>query len=1007
MKLPYVLFSSLLLLLLFHPATVSASLTEGLLFYLSGDQGSEQADWAMGKIEKQAGDATSVKGKVGQALQPGKKRLTFQEPANFKHAQGTVAFWTDLDADVGEGEPSHFSATHFVIKHLKGKSRLVFMTGDFVEGQGFKWDYGAQSPLSMAESGWNHIAVTWDAMSGERRIYLNGIMISNTTTDRIRKSVEDVRSKLLIGNKTGTSFPIDELAIWERCLSDDEIRSLISKPEHFQQQVAQLPPPERDIPAIEIMERQMAKAETILKPGETFQAKISLKNNTGTEWQGDVRIALLDHREDPVVDQVGAVTIPPGETVTIEQIFTPPQQGIYKVAVSTEKPAALRDIASFAVWPENKPLSDDSFFGLHVNSWSKSLIQQAQRFGYRWNRNHNMLQTTWWPRVQPEPGEFKWTQDESLETNKQHGFNIMGQFFGTPYWAAASGPMPPQKPMGYPYGAKPDLKKYREYVKQTVERYQDSIQLWEVWNEPAVSMFWNGSPEELAELVRISYETVKAVDPDAIVINAGYTSSKPWIRRAAAAGSFKYTDGISIHMYYDPELVPEIFLEQLRQRVTFFRELMEEHGNGPDMPIYQTEGGSTCTTWLRGARRKDWPPVSALPPVNAYPAMLNQVKTEVFLQALGFEQSYMYLWNSVKHYRSHADVDINGAPKPKSVSRAVLAQAVDGHDFVALVEREPARTVAALYGKRGEDVSTIVMWTGLGGAVSIPLGEITEEIQIRNIMGVPVPAGSEVRITEEPVYLTLPRPASEVQKMLADCQINVLREPDPIPSKDDGAAAAITGDDTPFPAALENPGSLFTIDLRPFTNMGFADKDPGDGQGGWADEGDLNDLSTMNVGRQTHFAVPFDVIDPAENKDTAVITLKGTRVSPTMPVDVKDIPVGNREVRALYFLHAAAGATQGKVAGYVIHYTDGTSVKAPVVIGKNIDDWWKGASANEESRVIAVAEDKRSDKDTGWRYLRVWEWQNPKPKVPIRSIDFISAGEQPTPILIGISGVTW
>ncbi|MEM6884983.1 MAG: LamG domain-containing protein [Verrucomicrobiota bacterium] len=213
------------------PVTHASEIGQGLLFYLSGEQGDARADTAQGMMDKQSGSAEQVAGKAGQALKPGPDNLSFQQAGNLNHAHGTLAFWSNLDVSVDGEEPNYFSAIHFVIKHLKGKARIVFMTGKDLPGQGFKWDYGAQSALKGAQPGWNHFAFTWDAISGQRHIYFNGNLISESTTDRIRSTVNDSKATMTIGNKSGsTSFPFDEFAIWDRRLSTDEIMKLVTEP---------------------------------------------------------------------------------------------------------------------------------------------------------------------------------------------------------------------------------------------------------------------------------------------------------------------------------------------------------------------------------------------------------------------------------------------------------------------------------------------------------------------------------------------------------------------------------------------------------------------------------------------------------------------------------------------------------------------------------------------------------------------------------------------------------
>src|SRR5215472_8241372 len=65
----------------------------------------------------------------------------------------------------------------------------------------------------------------------------------------------------------------------------------------------------------------------------------------------------------------------------------------------------------------------------------------------------------------------------------------------------------------------PDIGLWKTYVSQVVNRYKGTIHTWEVWNEPDVPMFWQGSVADYVNLLRETYTTIKAIDPTATVLN--------------------------------------------------------------------------------------------------------------------------------------------------------------------------------------------------------------------------------------------------------------------------------------------------------------------------------------------------------------------------------------------------------------------------------------------------------------------------------------------------------
>ncbi len=65
----------------------------------------------------------------------------------------------------------------------------------------------------------------------------------------------------------------------------------------------------------------------------------------------------------------------------------------------------------------------------------------------------------------------------------------------------------------------PDIGLWKNYVASVVNHYKGQIHAWEVWNEPDVPYFWNGSVADYVNLLRETYTTIKSIDPTATVMN--------------------------------------------------------------------------------------------------------------------------------------------------------------------------------------------------------------------------------------------------------------------------------------------------------------------------------------------------------------------------------------------------------------------------------------------------------------------------------------------------------
>ncbi len=194
-------------------------------------------------------------------------------------------------------------------------------------------------------------------------------------------------------------------------------------------------------------------------------------------------------------------------------------------------------------------------------------------------------------------------------------------------------------------------------------------------------------------------------------------------------------------------------------------------------------------------------------------------------------------------------------------------------------------------------------------------------------------------------------------------------------------------------------GETFFVNLRHYTNMAFADEAPGDGKGGWSDEG-KNDLSRFPVGDQVFNGVPFDIIDPALNKGTSCI----------QPFFLKEKAVNgmsvNRSAKSLYFVYAStyvAGYMKDwEIARFVVNYTDGTNAAIPIRVGAEVNDWW---SFPPSSEFVSTAWEGGNDMHEPV-YATMYEWHNPYPEKKITNIDF-SLPDKPTCRfgLIAITGV--
>ena len=95
------------------------------------------------------------------------------------------------------------------------------------------------------------------------------------------------------------------------------------------------------------------------------------------------------------------------------------------------------------------------------------------------------------------------------------------------------------------------------------------------------------------------------------------------------------------------------------------------------------------------------------------------------------------------------------------------------------------------------------------------------------------------------------------------------------------------------------PREVYPIALTAAVTAGYIDDIPGDGQGGWTDQGPQNDLRQFSAGRVAFGGIYYDAIKPDKPQYKAVIALGRSWPQSAQVAVVKP-------GRFLYLLHASA-----------------------------------------------------------------------------------------------------
>jgi len=206
------------------------------------------------------------------------------------------------------------------------------------------------------------------------------------------------------------------------------------------------------------------------------------------------------------------------------------------------------------------------------------------------------------------------------------------------------------------------------------------------------------------------------------------------------------------------------------------------------------------------------------------------------------------------------------------------------------------------------------------------------------------------------------------------------------------------------------------LELSGYFNRALVDEVAGDAQGGWTDQGG-NDMSLLPPGRQNLDNVEYAL----GTKAKGALLLDNPHVKPGgFPAEVK-IPVG-QTFEELNFLYTSAYTSDTEtingrkvkiptpeIARFIIHYEDGTSVEAPIIVGRHIYDWWNDpswqqyAALNDNNVYVAWQGPNREAGKVTLYYLK---WANPNPEKRIAAVTVTNreAKVKSAFFLLGITG---
>ena len=160
---------------------------------------------------------------------------------------------------------------------------------------------------------------------------------------------------------------------------------------------------------------------------------------------------------------------------------------------------------------------------------------------------------TRWQNLEPARGQFDWTTLERLVIGAEGvDVPVVLTFGGTPDWASPNGPKSVFTD-GSRASPPDDLADWERFVRTVAEKYRGRIGAYELWDLANHPDFFTGSMAELEAMTRLASQTIRAVDPEAVVVCP--SMGELWdpaalgkLREFAELGGFDHCDAGSVKL---------------------------------------------------------------------------------------------------------------------------------------------------------------------------------------------------------------------------------------------------------------------------------------------------------------------------------------------------------------------------------------------------------------------------------------------------------------------------
>lgn len=203
-----------------------------------------------------------------------------------------------------------------------------------------------------------------------------------------------------------------------------------------------------------------------------------------------------------------------------------------------------------------------------------------------------------WDAIESKEGEYDWLfWDDYVNTAvDEYGLTLLPYICYIPMWNSTGA-----EDTVYYWNYPPkNFEAYGDFVKALVTRYKDKIKTWEIWNEPDIWIYWQGTREQFAKFLKIGATAVYEADPEAKVVFPGIAYDPKFVEDFFKNyGLSSYFDVVNMHNYF--ETWHEKPIEEIVDYINDVYDVVAEYGNNQE--LWMAEVG--YSTFRKGARVSD------------------------------------------------------------------------------------------------------------------------------------------------------------------------------------------------------------------------------------------------------------------------------------------------------------------------------------------------------------------------------------------------------------------